>query len=272
MTRPTRLARPERGGPRPAGRRPPGRRQPGGNSAVVAPAPWWTHDPAGVATKTAVVFRADDGTHAGLWATDGSPRGAVFLGVNPPNATGSVPNPVAVGDRVFFFSGPSGYELWTTDGRPAGTRRVTPFPFRGFDSFARDAVAVNGRFVFATDDYGPNGRAKLFASDGTAAGTQVIAELAGGVGTRFVTDGRFAYYAVNRHDPGTGFETATIYQTDGTRPGRGPWPPCRPGPASTSRIPLPDLGRGRRLPARVHGRQREDWARAVVADGLGAGC
>src|SRR3954452_25622039 len=102
MTRPTRLTGPE---PLEARDQPAATLladvNPVGTSAIVAPAPSWSHDPAGVATKTAVVFRANDGTHAGLWATDGSPKGAVLLGVNSPYG-GSVPNPVAVGDRVFF--------------------------------------------------------------------------------------------------------------------------------------------------------------------------
>src|SRR5215204_4382070 len=53
-----------------------------GVSAVVGPLPGFPGPGVSAATRTAVVFRADDGTRAGLWATDGSAAGAVYLGVN----------------------------------------------------------------------------------------------------------------------------------------------------------------------------------------------
>src|SRR4051812_34773239 len=87
---------------------------PVGTSALRADT--WSpgHNPTGVFTKSAAVFEADDGVHRDLWATDGTPTGAVFLGVDQPYGGGQI-GPVAVGDRVFFFDGT---DVWVTDGRP----------------------------------------------------------------------------------------------------------------------------------------------------------
>lgn len=86
------------------------------------------------------------------------------------------------GGRLLFpgHSIDHGYELWVTDGTPAGTQMVldihpgtgtpfgSPFPiFQGFDH--------NGKGYFLAND-GTNGP-QLWVSDGTAAGTQQFATI-----------------------------------------------------------------------------------------------
>jgi ELWxxDGT repeat protein len=82
------------------------------------------------------------------------------------------------GNRAYFVTrvGPSGRQLWVTDGTPAGTRVVTevtvpepaPTPAVGIDN----PTDVNGTLYFTTDLEGPG--QELWATDGTAAGTRRI--------------------------------------------------------------------------------------------------
>jgi ELWxxDGT repeat protein len=85
------------------------------------------------------------------------------------------------GDRLFFTIQEigRGFELWITDGTPAGTRRVrrfqpTPSEFRDPETL----ISTNGRTFFAASD-GLRGR-ELWESDGTYEGTRIVADLAPG--------------------------------------------------------------------------------------------
>jgi ELWxxDGT repeat protein len=136
-----------------------------------------------------VLFRADDGT-AGteLWSTDGTEAGTALLKDIAPGATSGTPwELVAVGSRVFFraYDGVLGAELWSSDGTTAGTVLVKdvqagsgsglqPWGFAGFIAFGTDVL-------FFADD-GVHGL-EPWRSDGTAAGTSLIADVNPGAGS-----------------------------------------------------------------------------------------
>ena len=113
----------------------------------------------------------------GLWASDGSEVGTVRL------ANGTFLNFVAVGPRLAYAlertDGPK--ELWVTDGTPGGTFRVTdpsdPLIFRG-ENFRGFLAPGSDRLFFAANDL-QHGE-ELWTSDGTIAGTRMIADLAPG--------------------------------------------------------------------------------------------
>jgi ELWxxDGT repeat protein len=141
-------------------------------------------------------------------------------------------NFIAVGNKVFFtasttnrfqevFPGATPL-LWRTDGTMAGTTQLrqpnnVQFPYSSTESGAiKDRVVLNRVQYFAADD-GING-VELWRSDGTTAGTYLIANI--GVGNLssspryFTVLGDFVYFVAN--DTLLGEE---LWRTDGTLEG-----------------------------------------------------
>ena len=129
-----------------------------------------------------------------IWRSYGSAAGTVQLkAFSPDPVSPKVTTPsrlIALGAKLFFVAsdGVHGYEPWTSDGSPAGTQmladvnpgaadgmsgNVTAFP-KGSDL---PAVA-SGRVYFAAND-GIHGT-ELWSSDGSTAGTTMVADLAAG--------------------------------------------------------------------------------------------
>ena len=108
----------------------------------------------------AVYFIAEPGR--GLWRTDGN--GASIVKDVLLYSAG-----LMSGLGRIWFNAPDGekFGLWTSDGTPAGTRRIADVPVD------ERLIEGGGEAYFAVR---ANGRAQLLASDGTAAGTAVIAD------------------------------------------------------------------------------------------------
>jgi ELWxxDGT repeat protein len=125
-----------------------------------------------------------------LWKSDGTPSGtAMIKDINPGSTSavrgpGFAPDLTAVNGTLFFVAndGPSGPELWKTDGTVAGTvlvKDITPGnPGSGtFDEPIR-LTSVNGTLFFAANDLTTG--TELWKSDGTTAGTVLVADLSHG--------------------------------------------------------------------------------------------
>ena len=133
-------------------------------------------------------FAANDGATSGLelWRSDGTDAGTVQVIDIIPGAGGS--NPVfmtAVGNELFFVAGTAaaGNELWASDGTAANTRlvlNIRPGSANAFDIFNAgnrpSLTNVSGVLYFVAND-GTHGY-ELWKSDGTAAGTSMVANLA----------------------------------------------------------------------------------------------
>jgi ELWxxDGT repeat protein len=114
---------------------------------------------------------------SGLYTSDGTEAGTVLIkGIG---AAGLA----EVGGQLLFFSGPfpGPRSLWKSDGTEAGTVLVTDFGGQAFPTisnlsvlFAPDILALGGRLYFRAFD--SDGEIDLWASDGTAAGTVLVAE------------------------------------------------------------------------------------------------
>ena len=98
-----------------------------------------------------------------------------------------------LGDRLVFalqdFHG--GFQVWATDGTPAGTRRI--HTFQPTPDLLRDPellTAAGGRAFFAASD-GVHGR-ELWETDGTSEGTRMVADLAPGGFSSMPADSSFA--------------------------------------------------------------------------------
>ena len=132
-------------------------------------------------------FTANDGVHGrALWQSDGTPAGTNLVKQINPTSTTSFPFPAysvfVVVDELFFFiadDGVTGYELWKSDGTTAGTILVNdlhPGPEGAFNNVRRAYLtAMDGMLYFAAD-VGVTGL-ELWQSDGTAAGTTLVADL-----------------------------------------------------------------------------------------------
>lgn len=109
-----------------------------------------------------------------LFASGGTPPATVTLGsmkVSP--YTGLL----RIGGRVYFRAddGVHGYELWSTDGRVAGTARVGDLCPGRCDSQLSRPQRIGGGLIFLASD-GVHGT-EIWASDGTAAGTRARTDL-----------------------------------------------------------------------------------------------
>ena len=132
-------------------------------------------------------FTADDGIHGDeLWASDGTMAGTRMVAdIAPgvyPAIQGAWPNILTVmGDTLFFYAddGVHGRELWASDGTEAGTRLVVdlnPGSAASVGMVWQGPTAVNNTLFFSATD-GPYEHYKLWASDGTAAGTRLVADI-----------------------------------------------------------------------------------------------
>jgi len=131
-------------------------------------------------------FSANDGfSSQELWVSDGLPGHErkvkdVCLGPCQSDPQGYA----AVGSQVLFFARlGQRRQLWATDGTASGTRRVAllcTVAAGGSDCLSsRDLVSTGNRAFFAL--YTPDGRLDLWESDGTAAGTFPVRNLAPGL-------------------------------------------------------------------------------------------
>jgi ELWxxDGT repeat protein len=136
-----------------------------------------------VAVRDRVFFAATDAEgDRELWSSDGTAGGT--RPVRNIRSAGSADPTllIVVGDRLFFVAddGVSGRELWSSDGTEQGTAMVTDLRpgqcgATACDAAIADLARVDGKLFFTAND-GTHGR-ELWISDGTPAGTTMIADI-----------------------------------------------------------------------------------------------
>lgn len=164
-----------------------------------------------------------------LWVSDGTGAGTTMVADLTAGAgNGSeITALTSLGSVLLFYARTTaeGWELWRSDGTAAGTSLVRDINPGGSDSIATTtegrANFVFGDKVFFVARDGTHGY-ELWVSDGTAAGTAMVSDLAPGAGDSFNWTTRPAFAALGDHvyftaDPtGAG---ATLWRTDGTTAG-----------------------------------------------------
>ncbi len=125
-----------------------------------------------------------------LWRTDGTTAGTTLVKDIVPGAGSYNGNSFAIseivrlGSRAYFFafSAAEGFELWSSDGTTAGTQLVKdirPGVGNSIPQLSGVRFAASETHVFFAADDGTNGL-ELWRSNGTTAGTQLVANLSGG--------------------------------------------------------------------------------------------
>jgi ELWxxDGT repeat protein len=127
-----------------------------------------------------------DGGGGELWKSDGTALGTMMVKDIGKGFQSSILRGVTNVNGTLFFGandGTNGFELWKSDGTEAGTvlvkdiRRTEAYP--GASSRPENLTNVNGTLFFVAND-GPHGH-DLWKSDGTAAGTLLVKDIAPGI-------------------------------------------------------------------------------------------
>jgi ELWxxDGT repeat protein len=178
------------------------------------------------AVRTVVDGRLADASD--LWRSDGTREGTfplgIVLGVDP-TSPDLIPATALVFHDALLFSGCApawGCEPWTSDGTPAGTRRLREIVPGTGGSAPRGFAAFKGRVYFFAG--GPAGVA-LWQSDGTNRGTQPVIGLPPFASPRhLVVQGARLYFT-----EGAGLFSSAVgphlWTSDGTAAGTRPVPP-----------------------------------------------
>jgi ELWxxDGT repeat protein len=134
-----------------------------------------------------VVFSANDGTSgAELWISDGTAANTMMVADINPGSGSSTPGQGVGGiiafdaNTVFFAAtGPSGTELYRTDGTPVGTTLVLDIE-TGSGSSTPSRLTLFNNKVFFRAAKATLGGAELWSTDGSPGGTARVADLSPG--------------------------------------------------------------------------------------------
>ncbi len=118
------------------------------------------------------------GLKNGLHVSDGTTAGTTALRVYNSGQSGVIiPEYLTnVSGTIYcsFYGNSSGYELWKTDGTPAGTMMVKDISAGAASSRPTSLTNVNGTLYFAATDAAGK---ELWKSDGTTAGTVIVKDI-----------------------------------------------------------------------------------------------
>jgi ELWxxDGT repeat protein len=180
-----------------------------------------------VALDGALYFSASDDIHGReLWVTDGTPEGTRMIKDIRPDLDCACPYWLTrAGDQVFFVAddGLHGFELWRSDGTADGTTMVSDINAGHSSAFEYSsngqppAIVAAADGVYFTANDGEHGF-ELWRSDGTRAGTRMVADIrpyALSSTPAWLTDADGAVY-FSADDGEHGFE---LWRSDGTADG-----------------------------------------------------
>lgn len=181
-------------------------------------------------------FRAYDGEQdAEVYVSDGTPAGTRQLAeINDQASAFDLTflgllfgaNPMAGANGTLFFQasdGPSGSELWKSDGSEAGTEQVADISADPGGSVPLEITALGNSVLFSAAESATEGR-ELWISDGTGAGTGLLKDLdpsnttSGGWPWWLTRAGSRVYFAAESGGN-------ALWQSDGTEAGTVPVQP-----------------------------------------------
>ncbi|HBL25905.1 MAG TPA: hypothetical protein DD490_03620, partial [Acidobacteria bacterium] len=199
----------------------------------------------GASLGNVTFFRASSGFGAEIWRTDGTAAGTWPVTGAETAALGEM---ATHGGALFFLAGtpenPSRLALWRSTGAPGGTQRLRTFgAFGGFSSPAPAELTSLGSLLFFRLDDGESG-SELWRTDGTAAGTVQVHDIAPGEDGSFPMEltalGSRLYFAAREAEHGI-----ELWETDGTAEGTRLVQDIAPGAFSSNPQELTAGGGGR---------------------------
>ena len=206
------------------------------------------------------------------WVTDGTAAGTTRLASLGRDTNDATPHAALGNGRAAFEASHTGggRDLWVTDGTPAGTQNL--LKYTGITSAVAPVTAVgNGRAVFAapevlTDSNGSYAVGRLWSTDGTAAGTTVVATFRNsnstGLPSEFTAVGGKLVFGADT--AGDGVEP---WVTDGTVAGTMQLKSINPGVGSSLPHSFAKLGDGKLMFQAETGPNEGLW----ITDGTTAG-
>ncbi len=173
-------------------------------------------------------FAANNGTTGlELWKSDGTGAGTVLVKDILAGTTGSsLANFKAIGNTLYFSAtdGTTGVELWKSDGTLAGTVQVKDINAGTGSSSPTSLTNINGTLYFAAFDGSAAGLhgIELWKSDGTAAGTIMVKDIATGTGSSSptsLTNINGTLYFAASDGTTAGLHGSELWKSDGTDAG-----------------------------------------------------
>ena len=172
-----------------------------------------------------LLFTATDDVNGNeLWTSDGTAEGTKLVKDMYPGSAGSYAFEFIEYDNALYFrseDGVHGTELWKTDGTTDGTLMVTDLREGEFGSNPSNFTVLNNKLYFSAGDgfdydNGQHGF-ELWVSDGTVAGTHIVADInteESSAPSGLTTFGDKIYFGANDATNGT-----ELWASDGTAAG-----------------------------------------------------
>ncbi|MEP7235563.1 MAG: T9SS type A sorting domain-containing protein [Ignavibacteriota bacterium] len=150
-----------------------------------------------------------------LWRSDGTDTGTVLFEDLNPNGSSAPFNFINLGDKLYFFSYDSLYNLilWSTEGKPASTKQI--LELIQTSSVSPRLTVLKNKLYFIYPD--TSGDQNLWISDGTGPGTMILKQISGPgspAPTGFTRMGDSLYFVAR-----DGLGKSALWLTDGTAAG-----------------------------------------------------
>jgi ELWxxDGT repeat protein len=185
-----------------------------------------------------------------LYITDGTAAGTMLVkDINPGTPNSTPGSDAAMLNGLLYFTAETpgeGRELWRTDGTLAGTtlvKDVVPGPLSSNNIGSYNLFSNGSYLLFAAGT--PALGVELWKSDGTDAGTVVLADLNTGNGGADSSNAH-SFYSLNNLVLFVATNTVAgeeVWRTDGTAGGTFQLADINAGPASSTAIDVPIIGK-----------------------------